>query len=104
MFSSAALALQTSGEKALSYLFQFLVVVDLPCLVALSLPSLCRGHVASFSLLKKKKGIYSLSMFGWAGSSLMHGLFSSCGQQGLLSSRGDQAPHGVVASFGEHGF
>ena len=36
--------------------------------------------------------------------SLMHGLFSSCGQQGLLSSHGDQAPHGVVASFGEHGF
>ena len=66
MFSSAALALQTSGEKALSYLFQFLVVVDLPCLVALSLPSLCRGHVASFSLLKKKKR-YLFIIYVWLG-------------------------------------
>ena len=59
MFSSAALALQTLGEKALSYLFQFLVVVDLPCLVALSLPSLCYGHIAySLSLSLKMVFIY----------------------------------------------
>ena len=66
MFSSAALALQTSGEKALSYLFQFLVVVDLPCLVALSLPSLFRGHIASFSLFKKKRYLFIIYVWlGW---------------------------------------
>ena len=34
-----------------------------------------------------------LFVFGCAGSSLLHRLFSSCGKQGLCSSCGVQAPH-----------
>ena len=44
----------------------------------------------SFDL--KNNFIY-LFIFGCAGSSLLHGLFSSCGKQGLLSSCGVQASH-----------
>ena len=35
----------------------------------------------------------SLLLFGCAGSSLLHGLFSSCREQGLLSACGAQASH-----------
>ena len=34
-----------------------------------------------------------LFIFGCAGSSLLHGLLSSCSKQGLLSSRGTWAAH-----------
>ena len=40
----------------------------------------------------KKNSIY-LFVFGCAGSLLLHGVFSSCGKQGLLSSSHEQASH-----------
>ena len=42
------------------------------------------------SLLKE----FYLFIFGRAGSFLLCRLFSSCSEQGLLSSRGTQASHG----------
>ena len=42
-----------------------------------------------FSLFFK----FYLFIFGCAGSSLLHGLLSSCSKQGLLSSRGAWAAH-----------
>ena len=41
-----------------------------------------------------------LFVFGCAGSSLLHGLFSSCGQQGLLSSWSMQASYRADFSCG----
>ena len=44
--------------------------------------------VASFLFFKTY-----LCIFGYAGSLLLHGLFSSCGERGLLSSWGVRASH-----------
>ena len=41
-------------------------------------------------------------VFGHAGSSWLLKRFSSCGEQGLLSSCGVQASHGVASLFAEH--
>ena len=46
-----------------------------------------------------KNNIY---LFGRAGSLLLHRLFSSCDEQGLLSSCGVHGPLIVVASLVEH--
>ena len=83
LFSSAALAVRPHGRKhpltssGFWWLLTFLALrlhhVRLSAMVTL-LPSI--------SLFKN--GIYLLSLFGWAGSSLMHGLSSSCGQWGLV--------------------
>ena len=41
-----------------------------------------------------KKNLFRLKcIFGGAGSSLLHGLFSSCSRPGLLSSGGAQVSH-----------
>ena len=44
-----------------------------------------------------------LFVFGYAGSSLLHGLGSSCSEPGLLSSCGTQASHCVASLVAEHG-
>ena len=51
---------------------------------------------------KKKIFIFCLFLFGRAESSLLRGLFSNCGESGLLSSWGAWVLHGLlitVASF-----
>ena len=49
-------------------------------------------HVIAIFLLIKKSFIYSF-IFGSAGSLLLPGLFSSCSDQSVLSSRNVQASH-----------
>ena len=50
------------------------------------------GEMSIQVLCPLKKKIY-LSIFGHTGSSLLHELFSSCSEQGLLSSCGAWASH-----------
>ena len=56
------------------------------------------GFVSFFFLM------YYLFIYGYAGSSLLLGLFSSCRGQGLLSSFGGQASHCVASLVVEHRF
>ena len=46
---------------------------------------------------------FYLLIYGCAGSSLLCGLFSSCGKRGLLSSCNAQASYGVASLVVEHG-
>ena len=52
-------------------------------------PPCLNVSLRSLSLFSK----HILFIYGCAGSPLLHGLFSSCGEQGLLSSYGERASH-----------
>ena len=51
----------------------------------------------------EKVSLFYLFIYGWAGSSLLHGLFYSCGKRGPLSSGGAVASHRMASSVAEHG-
>ena len=59
-------------------------------------------HSCASSSLDRSFSISYLFIFGCAGSSLLHGLFSSCGKWGY-SSCGTQALIALVSLFVEHG-
>ena len=58
------------------------------------------GELWLFGSDKKKKNLF---IYGCTGSSLSRGLFSSCGERGLLSSWGAQASHYCGLSCGAQG-
>ena len=58
-----------------------------------------REHLSSFFFFL----IAHLFIFGCAGSSLLHWLFSSCGEPGLLCSCGPWASHCGDSSVAEDG-
>ena len=61
------------------------------------------GKPVHLSVLLKNIFIH-LFIFGCAGSSLLHGLFSSCNEQGLLFSYSAQASHCRAWALGRVGF
>ena len=84
----------------------------LPFRSFLSLTFLCpRGHIPVESDIQRSDSfvvvvyLFIYFAFGYAGSLLLRGLFSGCGEQGLLSSYGTWASHcGGFSCFQEWAF